>query len=101
TGIGGPPEPTGADGAFVITSDPGQRMLVVLGGGGPIVTQQVDVASGATIDLGTITAKPHGGRGPAGGGSPGSGGGAPGGGGSGPGPGSNGSGGTPPPSPAR
>jgi hypothetical protein len=55
----GPPDTTGPDGAFAIESEPGKQMLVVLGGGGPVVMQPIDVASGATLDLGTITAKPH------------------------------------------
>jgi protocatechuate 3,4-dioxygenase beta subunit len=57
--MSGPPDTTGADGSFAIDAEPGKRLLVVLGGNGPIVTQPIEVQSGQQVDLGTITATPH------------------------------------------
>jgi hypothetical protein len=57
--INGPPETTAADGTFAIDAEPGKRLLIVLGGGGPLVHQPVEVKSGDAIDLGTLVAQPR------------------------------------------
>jgi hypothetical protein len=56
--IEGPPPTTGPDGAFAIDAEPGTRMVLVLGGRGPLAEQQVEVKAGATVDVGTLTVKP-------------------------------------------
>jgi hypothetical protein len=55
----GPPDTTAADGSFEVDSDPGKRLLVVLGASGPLLMQPFEAKSGDAIDLGTLTAKPH------------------------------------------
>jgi Carboxypeptidase regulatory-like domain len=54
----GMPEATGPDGSFAIASEPGKRLLIVLGGQGPVATRPIEVTSGETTDVGTLTAAP-------------------------------------------
>ena len=54
----GMPETTGPDGSFAIASEPGKRLLIVLGGEGPVATRPIEVTSGETTDVGTLTAAP-------------------------------------------
>lgn len=56
--IEGPPPTTGPDGAFAIDAEPGRRMVLVLGGRGPLAEQKVDVTPGETVDAGTLVVKP-------------------------------------------
>jgi hypothetical protein len=53
--ISGPPPTSGPDGSFKLDSKPGEMMVVVMGGHGPLARKPVTVEAGKTVDLGTTT----------------------------------------------
>jgi len=53
--ISGLPLTSGPDGSFRLDSKPGDMMVVVMGGHGPLARTPVTVEAGKTVDLGTTT----------------------------------------------
>ncbi|MEO8550516.1 MAG: carboxypeptidase regulatory-like domain-containing protein [Kofleriaceae bacterium] len=51
--ISGPPPTSNAEGRFTLDSKPGDMIVVVMGGHGPLARKPVTVEAGKTIDLGT------------------------------------------------